>query len=130
MNGIGVSFILLMVRKPRRSAMPKWSGWSRMQPLRAMYLGILSSIGCSKDQTSKRSSLLGYVVAAILLLLSSTAGAADLATAVRDSAGNLKVILWDVTPGGGLIRRGDSGSLAGAISLVSAVALPHMVLHR
>ena len=49
-------------------------------------------------------------------------------TAVRDSGGNLKIIVWDVLASGALHRLGDSGGHAGAIDLVDAVSLKDLII--
>ena len=44
-------------------------------------------------------------------------------TACRTSVGNLKLISWDVSPTGTVVRKGDSGNQAGAVSIVRLAAV-------
>lgn len=44
-------------------------------------------------------------------------------TAFRTSTGKLKLISWDVDPEGTVVRRGDSGNQAGAVSIVRLAAV-------
>lgn len=47
-------------------------------------------------------------------------GQRHVVTAVRDSGGNLKLIVWQVNPDGSITRRGDSGNQAGRALLIRA----------
>jgi hypothetical protein len=49
-------------------------------------------------------------------------------TAVRDSGGNLKVIVWDVLANGGLKRLGDSGAQGPPVSIVDAVSFKDLIV--
>ncbi|WP_334139908.1 hypothetical protein [Methanothrix soehngenii] len=50
-------------------------------------------------------------------------GSRRLYTAVQDSNGNLKVIVWEIDKNGVISRKGDSGSAAGKIGLVSTASI-------
>jgi hypothetical protein len=50
-------------------------------------------------------------------------GDADLVTAVRTGAGNLKLITWQAKQGGPIKRLGDSGDQAGKVKLI-ALSMP------
>jgi len=50
-------------------------------------------------------------------------GEADLVTAVRTGAGNLKLIAWEAKQGGPIKRLGDSGDQAGKVKLI-ALSMP------
>ncbi|MEM9486128.1 MAG: hypothetical protein AAGA83_20825 [Cyanobacteria bacterium P01_F01_bin.116] len=47
-------------------------------------------------------------------------GQRHVVTSVRDSSGNLKLIVWQVNPDGSITRRGDSGNQAGRALLIRA----------
>jgi len=74
-------------------------------------------------KTIKRLGDSGGQAGAISLVDSVFVGSNNLITAVRDGGGNLKLISWNVSADGSTIKRlGDSGSQAGALSLLDIVS--------
>ena len=63
----------------------------------------------------------GTVSEVWLTVLSTSNGGGRVVTSVRDGAGDLKLIVWNITAAGAISRLGDSGSQAGAATMIRAV---------
>ena len=64
------------------------------------------------------TALQGQPAGAISLVAISGAGGGKIVTAVRDSGGNLKLVVWEVLSSGGIKRLGDSGQQGEPASLL------------
>lgn len=94
------------------------SGILRLISWRKNSNGSLSRSGDSGNQAGK----IGKISATAFF------GGNKLATAVMNSSGNLKIILWRINGNGSFTRLGDSANQAGKVSSLSIVALSNDML--
>lgn len=66
-------------------------------------------------------SAAGNVSEISLIEIPRSSAGSRVVTSVRDSDGDLKLIVWNVSSVGGISRRGDSGQLAGKATMIRSV---------